>query len=286
MCVVIILTFAATSGWLVYQSGVQKENEIPPSVKRKQMQDNLKIIADKYKSLEEVQSALRNAGLESSNLIVGIDYSKSNEYSGGRTFNGDCLHRLDDHEMNPYQQVIKIIGRTLEAFDEDKLIPLLGFGCSISRDKSSFVIADACKGFEEVLERYNQTTPNLRLGCPTSFAAVIRKAIEIVKQSRAYHILLIISDGEVMKVKETQDAIVEASHHPLSIIVVGVGDGPFDLMATFDDGLPKRRFDNFQFVNYDSVVSTGKQCQDIEFALRALMEIPEQYKALRSLRMV
>jgi E3 ubiquitin-protein ligase RGLG len=35
-------------------------------------------IKNKFKSIDEVQKALRTSGLESSNLIVGVDYTKSN----------------------------------------------------------------------------------------------------------------------------------------------------------------------------------------------------------------
>ena len=84
----------------------------------------------------------------------------------------------------------------------------------------------------------------VQLSGPTSFAAVIRQAIEVVRSTNEYHILLIVADGQVDQVEDTANAIVEASEYPLSIVAIGVGDGPWDLMETFDDELAQRKFDN------------------------------------------
>ena len=101
------------------------------------------------------------------------------------------------------------------------------------RDVFSFYSDERfCNGFEEVLKRYRELVPHLRLaGCdsislfsllclfwlilsasifdtplfflfpetgPTSFAPIVEMAITIVEQSGGqYHVLLIIADGQV-----------------------------------------------------------------------------------------
>uniref|UniRef100_A0A5B6Z798 Putative E3 ubiquitin-protein ligase RGLG2-like isoform X1 n=1 Tax=Davidia involucrata TaxID=16924 RepID=A0A5B6Z798_DAVIN len=260
-------------------------------------------IADNYNSLEEVTGALAHAGLESSNLIVGIDFTKSNEWTGARSFNRRSLHHIGD-VLNPYEQAISIIGKTLAAFDEDNLIPCFGFGDASTHDQdvfSFFPDERFCNGFEEVMSRYREITPALRLAGPTSFAPIIEMAMTIVEQSGGqYHVLVIIADGQVTRSVDTErgqlspqeqktvEAIVEASKFPLSIILVGVGDGPWDMMREFDDNIPSRAFDNFQFVNFTEIMSKNvtPSRKETEFALAALMEIPSQYKATMELNIL
>jgi len=185
--------------------------------------------------------------------------------------------------MNPYQSCISIIGRTLEEFDDDKLIPVFGFGDITTSDKGVFPFfpdSRPCHGFQEVLLRYTQITPGVQLSGPTSFAPLIHEAIAIVKETRSYHILVIIADGQVSRPEETRQAIVQASSYPLSIVLVGVGDGPWEMMQEFDDSLPTRHFDNFQFVNFHEVM-TRYDGNEATFAMFALQEIPDQYKAIK-----
>ena len=59
-----------------------------------------------------------------------------------------------------------------------------------------------------------------------------------------------------------------------------LGDGPWEVMENFDDGLPHREFDNFQFVNENKVREGG----DVAFAVAALQEIPDQFRAIKALR--
>ncbi|CAM0910907.1 unnamed protein product [Alopecurus aequalis] len=257
-------------------------------------------IPDTYTSLEQVAAALRDQGLESSNLILGIDFTKSNEWTGKRSFNGQSLHKLGD-TPNPYETAIGIIGKTLAPFDEDNLIPCFGFGDATTHDYNVFSFHpdnSPCRGFEEVLACYRNVVPHLRLSGPTSFAPIVEAAVDIVDRTGGqYHVLVIVADGQVTRSidtsdgdlspqeRRTVDSIVMASSYPLSIVLVGVGDGPWEDMQKFDDKLPARTFDNFQFVNFTSIMSRNATLQQKEsaFALAALMEVPIQYKATMEL---
>jgi E3 ubiquitin-protein ligase RGLG len=255
--------------------------------KRKGSGSSSIMISDNYKTLEEVTQALRQAGLESSNLIVGVDYTGSNQVTGERTFGGRCLHALlDGGQLNPYQEVIKIVGETLASFDDDNLIPAFGFGDIRTTNRSvfDFIEGRPCHGFDEVLRRYNEITPTIELNGPTNFGPLIRRAVSIVKETFQYHILVIVADGQVHDTQDTEAAIVEASNYPLSIVMIGVGDGPWATMNEYDDKLPARKFDNFQFVEFHAVMAAGaSRNPQAYFAMHALMELPEQYKTIRAM---
>ena len=256
-------------------------------------------IGDSFTTLAALKAALRAASLESCNLIVAIDFTKSNEWTGARSFGGRCLHTITPGAPNMYERALASIAAQLAEYDEDGLIPAYGFGDLSTRATAvfSFMPDDApCAGLGEVLRRYRALAPRVALNGGTSFAPAIRKACALMAaaaQPPQYHILLLLCDGQVSDEckADTVDAIVAASSFPLSIVCVGVGDGPWGLMESLDDwdgGLAARRWDNFQFVPYEATLArarrgAGAGAEDEAFALAALMEVPEGLAEIRRL---
>ncbi|ETI38688.1 hypothetical protein L914_15060 [Phytophthora nicotianae] len=270
-----------------------------------------------FQSLGELRGALRWSGLRSTNLIIGIDFTRSNTWNGKLSLGGRSLHFIDPAGsiLNPYQIVINIIGRTLHSRKSKKPIHVFGFGDSRTADQCVFTFlpdGSPCRGVEHVLKRYKEITPELVLGGPTNFAPIIYHAICQVKASEKCQILVIIADGQVTSKKETSQAIVEASRYALcmlsprschffffcsfshlifrtacenatAIIVVGVGDGPWEEMEQYKSTLPKRNFENFHFVNFNHVMCENPEQPALGLAIAALAHIPDQLAAIRRL---
>ena len=94
-----------------------------------------------------------------------------------------------------------------------------------------------------------------------------------------YNILLILTDGQITDTDNTIDALVEASFLPISVIIVGIGNGDFDNMKLLDaDYNPlydknKRKADRdlVQFVPFNEFKDNPP-----ELANQVLEEIPRQ----------
>ena len=95
--------------------------------------------------------------------------------------------------------------------------------------------------------------------------------------------MVIIADGQVTAEEDTTEAIIEASNWPLSIVVVGVGDGPWDTMKDLQNKLHGRRIVNFNFVTFNDVINDDGVSR-VAFAVQALMHLPDQCKTINGLR--
>lgn len=111
--------------------------------------------------------------------------------------------------------------------------------------------------------RYRDVVPHVVMAGPASFAPLIHQSLAIVNETGEFHVLFIIASGHLagssrellaeldVNEQKTIDAIKLASHFPLSIVIVGVGDGPWDGMKQYKRFLHNRKFDNLHFVDYE-----------------------------------
>ena len=96
---------------------------------------------------------------------------------------------------------------------------------------------------------------------------------------REYQVLMILTDGIILDMANTIDALVEGSYYPLSVIIIGIGNTNFNKMEQLDgDEIPlisrkgiKRQRDLVQFVPFN------KYEGDInKLVYEVLEEIPRQ----------
>lgn len=92
-------------------------------------------------------------------------------------------------------------------------------------------------GVPGIIQVYHQALTQVTLSGPTYFQHVIRNAINVAASTpreQYYHVLLILTDGEIHDMEATISNIVEASAYNLSIIIVGLGSDDFRNMEILD----------------------------------------------------
>ncbi|KAG7245010.1 hypothetical protein INR49_023576 [Caranx melampygus] len=195
-------------------------------------------------------------------FTVAIDFTASN---------GDPRNSCSLHYIHPYQP------------NDDKMFPAFGFGALIPPDFKLCSCRDRIQG---VVEAYQNCLPKIQLYGPTNIAPIIQKVASSAseemhtKEAMEYFILLILTDGVITDMADTREAIVHASHLPMSVIIVGVGNADFTDMQILDgdDGIlrsPKGEpvlRDIVQFVPFKDF----KHASPAALAKSVLAEVPNQ----------
>uniref|UniRef100_A0A673W4L6 Copine 4 n=1 Tax=Salmo trutta TaxID=8032 RepID=A0A673W4L6_SALTR len=223
---------------------------------------------------------------------VAIDFTASN----GDPHNSCSLHYIHPYQPNEYLKALVAVGEICQDYDSDKMFPAFGFGAQIPPDFKCYCVCVlfwvfptyvyGCAGIQGVVEAYQTCLPKLQLYGPTNIAPIIQKVASSAsqemhtKEAMQYFILLILTDGVITDMADTREAIVQASHLPMSIIIVGVGSADFSDMQMLDgdDGIlrsPKGEpclRDIVQFVPFRNF----KHGSPAELAKTVLAEVPNQ----------
>lgn len=230
------------------------------------------------------------------NLMVAVDFTASN----GHPLDEISLHRLPKNfnytgsvrnvtQLNQYQKAIWSVGRILEDYDTDKMIPVYGFGAEKDGQVSHcFPLTfneeeDEVFGVEGIMTIYENALKKVNLSGPTYFKNILNHAKDLATKASTrddqYVVLLILTDGIINDMDKSIKAIVESSTLPLSIIIVGIGGADFSNMEQLDgDDVrlsymgKKAERDIVQFVPLDEFKDRSVSA----LAEEVLREVPEQ----------
>jgi len=185
--------------------------------------------------------------------IIAVDMTRGN----GDPRLADSLHRLGGDGLNDYATSIKALCDVLLGYQghgkATDAVPIYGYGAKIaptkSRSSNCFSLSGDnyipfAVGIDGILDAYHSSIRTSILHGPTKLQDTIRLASDWArpyaqadalddepgpdKVDQRYFVLIILSKGAVEDQQETLNEISKACGLPLSIIVIGMGDGdPF-----------------------------------------------------------
>ena len=177
-------------------------------------------------------------------LSLGIDFSISNINQSHNYLN---LHAIKNNQKNDYEKVIDSCGYIVGYFDYDQLFPVFGFGAIINSSpikkplncfNLNFAEKPDIERIDNILKAYRECIlqNKLTFSGPTYFAPLIKNVLSRMNKDdiMEYHILMILTTGVIHDLQQTIDVLVEASIHPFSLIIVGIGNGDFKDMEKLD----------------------------------------------------
>ena len=199
------------------------------------------------------------------NLDIAIDYTESN----GNPEDPTSLHYM--YEKNDYEDAIRSCGNIIAYYDHDNLFPVYGFGGIPQNENEvnhcfniNFNEDPNIQGIDKIIEYYKRSLNAVTLFGPTYFTPVIKQVIKEInedlenrREENHYYILMILTDGIIIDMKDTIDCIVEGSNLPLSIVIIGIGDADYTNMNILD-GDEEALIDSFGNIRKRDIVQFVK----------------------------
>jgi len=225
------------------------------------------------------------------NFTCGIDFTGSN----GDPRTQQSLHFHTPGTHTEYGKALSAVGFVVQDYDTDKMFPALGFGAKVpfmNNEVShefplNFCMENPyCFGVDGILSAYYNAIHQVKLWGPTNFSPIINHVARFAHQAQLeerasqYFVLLILTDGVVTDMMETVEAIINASHLPMSIIIIGIGNADFGAMEFLDgdDGVLRGQSgrtahrDIVQFVPYRNYTKASPD----HLSRAVLAELPGQ----------
>jgi len=177
-------------------------------------------------------------------------------------------------------------------YNYEQLFPVFGFGAIINSSpikkplncfNLNFAEKPDIERIDNILKAYRECIiqNKLTFSGPTYFAPLIKNVLSRMNQKdfMEYHILMILTTGVIHDLQQTIDVLVEASIHPFSLIIVGIGNGDFKDMEKLDgdevcltSSKGKKRIRNIvQFVSFNKYQNKPEL-----LSKEVLAEIPRQ----------
>jgi len=255
----------------------------------KAKQKRLGTIRIKCQVLEKLNYLTDDLSEAKLNVILGIDFSDSQKRING----SDSTHSRNQLSSQ-YETGLTNLFNLLYELNCKQEIPVYGFGglkkpssspkakkeenlsCfSITRDPTNYKVSS----LTEAISDYNKCIFNDTLGGQANFAEIIQKAIGIASFNqlqglKEYTILVLLTDGIIQDLENTLNSIIEAANIPLSIIMIGIGDGDFESFESLDSQLglyETARRDYVSFIAYRDFIEDTNQLKN-----KLMQEIPEQ----------
>jgi len=239
-------------------------------------------------SIVEIPSMMQyvSGGCEM-DLIFAVDCTAAN---GTDIQDESNLHFHTSTWLNDYQAAILKIANIYNSFESRSGFTLWGYGANIKGVHHPYVaIGENLTSPDAIVQAYDitfaETNPYFRLGERAEIRHVIQAAmyrsIRTNQERHCYSTLVLLSTGEMSDLQETIDSVCAAAEDaPLSIVIIGVGTGPFKNMERMmGDESGKLRHSNgvpvasetVQFVAFNDYHGSASRC-----AAAALREVPEQ----------